>query len=318
LSLIRGLLSQTRDSAGSVDEFIATLESRVQALARAHDQITADRWAPARLQDLIEVEAGAYLGEQRDRVKQTGPNVLLTPSAFTVLALVIHELLTNAAKYGALSDGGTVTIDWHVDPDGSLLLHWRESGGPAVVAPTRRGFGSTVIERSIPYDLDGKAELAYRLAGLEAHFCIPSAHIVSVLPDVSSTERAKPVAMPTPELLKGRNVLLVEDNMIIAMDGEDALRDLGADVVTAGSVSRAREAIALGSIDFAVLDFNLGNETSLPVADLLAEQGIGFLFATGYGDGLDLPERFGDITLIKKPYSGVTLAQAIGPVLEGA
>ena len=106
--------------------------------------------------------------------------------------------------------------------------------------------------------------------------------------------------------------------MIIAMDGEDALRDLGADVVTAGSVSRAREAIGLGSIDFAVLDFNLGNETSLPVADLLAEQGIGFLFATGYGDGLDLPERFGDITLIKKPYSGVTLAQAIGPVIGGA
>ncbi|ANI78248.1 HWE histidine kinase domain-containing protein [Sphingobium sp. EP60837] len=315
LSLIRGLLSQTRNSARSVDEFIATLESRVQALARAHDQITADRWAPARLQDLIEVEAGAYLGERRDRVKQTGPNVLLTPSAFTVLALVIHELLTNAAKYGALSDGGTVSIDWHVDPDGSLLLHWLESGGPAVVAPTRRGFGSTVIERSIPYDLDGKAEIAYRLAGLEAHFCIPSAHIASVLPDVSGAERTKPVAVPTPELLKGRNILLVEDNMIIAMDGEDALRDLGADVVTAGSVSRAREALALRNIDFAVLDFNLGTETSLPVADLLAEQGIGFLFATGYGDGLDLPERFGGITLIKKPYSNVTLAQAIGPAI---
>ncbi|AMK16940.1 MULTISPECIES: HWE histidine kinase domain-containing protein [Sphingobium] len=317
LSLIRGLLSQTKDSARSVEEFIATLESRIQALARAHDQITADRWAPARLQDLIEVEAGAYLGERRDRVKQTGPNVLLTPSAFTVLALVIHELLTNAAKYGALSDGGTVAIDWHVDADGSLLLHWLESGGPAVVAPSRRGFGSTVIERSIPYDLDGRAEIAYRLAGVEAHFCIPSAHIVSVLPDVVGAERAKPAPAPAPELLKGRNVLLVEDNMIIAMDGEDALRDLGAEVVTVASVSRAREAIDLGRIDFAVLDFNLGTETSLPIADLLAARGISFLFATGYGDGLDLPERFGDITLIKKPYSGTTLGQAIAPVIAG-
>jgi light-regulated signal transduction histidine kinase (bacteriophytochrome)/CheY-like chemotaxis protein len=317
LSLIRGLLSQTKDSARSVEEFIATLESRIQALARAHDQITADRWAPARLQDLIEVEAGAYLGERRDRVKQTGPNVLLTPSAFTVLALVIHELLTNAAKYGALSDGGTVAIDWHVDADGSLLLHWLESGGPAVVAPSRRGFGSTVIERSIPYDLDGRAEIAYRLAGVEAHFCIPSAHIVSVLPDVVGAERAKPAAAPAPELLKGRNVLLVEDNMIIAMDGEDALCDLGAEVVTVASVSRAKEAIDLGRIDFAVLDFNLGTETSLPIADLLAERGIGFLFATGYGDGLDLPERFSGITLIKKPYSGTTLGQAIAPVIAG-
>lgn len=316
LSLIRGLLSQTRDSARSVDEFIGTLESRVHALARAHDQITADRWSPARLYDLIEVESGAYLGERSDRVQLSGPNVLLTPGCFTVLALVIHEMLTNAAKYGALSDSGTVKIDWRVDEDGSLLIDWTESGGPPVVAPTRRGFGSTVIERSIPYDLGGHAEISYRLAGIEAHFCIPSIHVVSVLPDVTATDRAKPAAPVVPGLLKGRNVLLVEDNMIIAMDGEDALRDLGADVVTAASVGRAHEAIAIQSVDLAVLDFNLGHETSLPIADMLAERGIPFLFATGYGDGLELPTRFEAVTLLKKPYSGATLAQALAPVIE--
>lgn len=315
LSLIRGLLSQTRDSARSVDEFIGTLESRVHALARAHDQITADRWSPARLYDLIEVESGAYLGERSDRVQLSGPNVLLTPGCFTVLALVIHEMLTNAAKYGALSDSGTVKIDWRVDEDGSLLIEWSESGGPPVVAPTRRGFGSTVIERSIPYDLGGHAEINYRLAGIEAHFCIPSIHVVSVLPDMTGTDRAKSVAPVVPGLLKGRNVLLVEDNMIIAMDGEDALRDLGADVVTAASVGRAHEAIAIQPVDLAVLDFNLGHETSLPVADLLAERGIPFIFATGYGDGLELPARFEAVTLLKKPYSGATLAQALAPVI---
>ncbi|RJG55837.1 GAF domain-containing protein [Sphingobium terrigena] len=316
LALIRGLLSQTRSSAVSVEDFIGTLESRIHALARAHDQITADRWSPARLYDLIEVEAGAYLGERRDRVRLSGPNVLLTPGCFTVMALVIHEMLTNAAKYGALSDNGTVAIDWHVDQDGSLLIDWTESGGPAVVAPTRRGFGSTVIERSIPYDLDGHAEIHYRLAGIEAHFCIPSVHVVSVLPDVVGTERPLPVIAATPELLKGRHVLLVEDNMIIAMDGEDALRDLGADVTTAASVARAREAIEQQPIDLAVLDFNLGAETSMPVADLLAERGIPFLFATGYGDGLELPDRFAGVTLVKKPYSGATLAQAMTPLVD--
>ncbi len=315
LALIRGLISQTRQSAMSVEQFVDTLESRVHALARAHDQITADRWAPARLYDLIEVEAAAYLGQRSDRVRLTGPNVLLTPAAFTVLALVIHELLTNAAKYGALTDGGTVSIDWRVDEDGSLLLDWAESGGPAVVAPTRRGFGSTVIERSIPYDLNGHAEVHYRLAGLEAQFCIPSAHVVAVLPDALKTERTAASTASKPDLLGGRTVLLVEDNMIIAMDGEDALRDLGADVVTASSVGRAREAIQLHAFDLAVLDFNLGDDTSLPVADLLAEKNIPFLFATGYGDGLELPARFSAITLVKKPYSGATLAGAIGPVL---
>ncbi|WP_298402004.1 HWE histidine kinase domain-containing protein [Sphingobium sp.] len=318
LSLIRGLLSQTRDSAHSVEEFIGTLESRVHALARAHDQITADRWSPARLYDLIEVEAGAYLGERSDRVRLTGPNVLLTPGCFTVLALVIHEMLTNAAKYGALSDNGSVAIDWRVDEDGSLLLDWTEIGGPPVVAPTRRGFGSTVIERSIPYDLGGQAEINYRLAGIEAHFCIPSRHVVSVLSDSAGRDRAKQAAPVTPGLLRGRNVLLVEDNMIIAMDGEDALRDLGAEVMTAASVGRAREAIAIQPVDLAVLDFNLGHETSLPVADLLAERGIPFLFATGYGDGLELPERFEAVTLVKKPYSGATLAQALAPVIDAA
>lgn len=318
LSLIRGLLSQTRDGARSVDEFIGTLESRVHALARAHDQITADRWSPARLYDLIEVESAAYLGERSDRVRLTGPNVLLTPGCFTVMALVIHEMLTNAAKYGALSDNGSVSIDWRVDEDGSLLLDWTESGGPPVVAPTRRGFGSTVIERSIPYDLGGHAEVAYRLAGIEAHFCIPSVHVVSVLPAATGGERPKPVAPVAPGLLKGCNVLLVEDNMIIAMDGEDALRDLGAEVMTAASVGRAREAIAIQPVHIAVLDFNLGAETSLPVADLLAERGIPFIFATGYGDGLELPSRFADVTLVKKPYSGATLAQALAPIIETA
>ncbi|MGB3928225.1 MAG: GAF domain-containing protein, partial [Sphingobium sp.] len=286
-------------------EVVLRLSDSVDAeRQRAHDQITADRWSPARLYDLIEVEAGAYLGEKRDRVQLSGPNVLLTPGCFTVMALVIHEMLTNAAKYGALSDSGTVTIAWRVDEDGSLLLDWTESGGPAVVAPTRRGFGSTVIERSIPYDLGGDAEINYRLAGIEAHFCIPSRHVVAVLPDLIEGERVKAVAVAMPGLLNDRHVLLVEDNMIIAMDGEDALRDLGAEVLTAASVGRAREAIALGPVDLAVLDFNLGSETSLPVADLLAERGVPFIFATGYGDGLELPARFEHIALVKKPYSG--------------
>jgi CheY-like chemotaxis protein len=96
------------------------------------------------------------------------------------------------------------------------------------------------------------------------------------------------------------------------------LRDLGAEVMTAASVGRAREAVALQKVDLAVLDFNLGHESSLPVADLLTERGIPFLFATGYGDGLELPARFARVPLVKKPYSGATLAQALGPMAGAA
>jgi len=319
LSLIRGLISQTRQNSLTTEAFIETLDDRVQALARAHDQITADRWGPASLIDLIETESGAYLATKRDRIKLTGPNVLVEPTAFTVLALVFHELMTNAAKYGALVDGGVVSIDWRVDEDGSLLINWRESGGPPVTAPTRRGFGSTIIERSIPYDLGGNADIQYRLNGLEAEFCVPSRFVAHVLPDrpeqVSQAVKVDKVRL----LLDGLDVLLVEDSMIIALDGEDALRDLGARrVYTAASVGRASTILDQEALDFAVLDFNLGDETSLTVADLLLARGIPFVFATGYGDGLEVPERFAAIGIVKKPYGIDSLARIIAGARDTA
>ena len=311
LALIRGLIAQSRRADLDAKSFVATLDDRVQALARAHDQITADRWGPARLIDLIETEAAAYLGLKRDRIRLSGPNVLVDPTAFTALALVFHELLTNAAKYGALTDSGVVDIRWTRDEEGSLEIEWRESGGPAVTAPKRRGFGSTIIERSVPYDLGGKAEIRYRLSGFEADFCIPSRFVVSVLPDSVKSKAVVKAVRPGGQPLTGKTVLLVEDSMIIALDSEDALRALGAEqVLVASSVNQARNLIEDESIDVAVLDFNLGIETSLPVAEALGVRDIPFVFATGYGDGIDLPERFAKTGVVKKPYNADDLAAA--------
>ncbi len=313
LSLIRGLISQTRGTALTPEAFVETLDDRIRALARAHDQITADRWGPARLIDLIETESGAFLGHKRDRVKMTGPNVLIEPGAFTTMALVFHELMTNAAKYGALVDGGTVLIDWKIDADGSLLIDWREEGGPPVTAPSRRGFGSTIIERSIPFDLGGAADIQYRLSGFTAHFCVPSRHVARVLRDAPPRVQA-PKAKPADRgVLDGRTVLLVEDSMIIALDGEDALKLLGAGtVLTAGTVARGLSILAgEPSPEFALLDFNLGIETSLAIADALMTRGIPFAFATGYGDQIDLPERLRHIPVVRKPYGTDTLGRAI-------
>ncbi|WCT74630.1 HWE histidine kinase domain-containing protein [Sphingomonas naphthae] len=315
LALIRGLVSQGRATPMPTAAFIETLDDRIGSLARAHDQITADRWAPASLIDLIETEAAAYLSSNRERIRARGPNVLLEPTAFTTMALVLHELITNAAKYGALSDSGHVDVSWTVDEDGSLLLDWTEIGGPAVTAPSRRGFGSTIIERSIPYDLQGKAEAHYRLGGLEAHFCIPSRWVASVLADTARSRAKAPKPAVSEGLLNGRHVLLVEDSLIIALDGEDGLRSLGARAVTtASNVNEALSVIAANPPGFALLDFNLGVETSLPVADALAEAGIPFAFATGYGDQLDLPERHAAVLIVKKPYNLESLAAAIARV----
>jgi len=187
LGLIRGLVSQSRGGATTVEDFASVLGGRVQALARAHDQITRDQWGPASLRVLIEAEAAAYAGEGLGHppggtgvVMDASPDVLLQPEAFTTLVLVLHELMTNSAKYGALYNGrGQVHIHWERDASGRLVILWTERGGPPVQAPTRRGFGTTIIERSIPHDLKGEATVEYLLAGVRARLVIPASFVVS-------------------------------------------------------------------------------------------------------------------------------------------
>jgi light-regulated signal transduction histidine kinase (bacteriophytochrome)/CheY-like chemotaxis protein len=311
LALIRGLVGQSHRDGLSTEEFIRTLDSRVQALARAHDQITTRRWGPGRLVELIQSEANAYLGAKRDRVVLDGPELLINPDAFTVLALVFHELTTNAAKYGALSDHGRVKVSWHVDASGALQLTWRESGGPVVTAPTRRGFGSTLIERSIPFELGGTAKLQYRVSGIEAEFSIPGRYLAGIPTGATAVDYVGETGR-SEGILAGMHVLLIEDSMLIALSAEDALRELGAAQVTvAPSAAAARQAMTAGRIDFAVLDFNLGNETSLPIAEELVGRGVPVVMATGYGTDLDLPAVLKDVPVVTKPYDLRTLAPKV-------
>jgi two-component sensor histidine kinase len=164
-----------------VATFIATLDDRIRSLARAHDQITADRWGPAPLLELIEVEASAYLRDRSHRIVARGENVLLYPVAYVTMALVIHELTTNAAKYGALADSGTVDLSWEIEREsGDLVIDWRERDGPEVREPGHRGFGSTIIERSIPYDLGGTARVDFHRQGLHARFTLPARSIAGL------------------------------------------------------------------------------------------------------------------------------------------
>ena len=311
LSLVRSLISRTRGHALTHEEFAETLEGRVQALARAHDQLTMKRWAATEIEPLVRAEANAYLGDNGERIRLSGPNVSLEPVAFNTLSLVLHELITNCAKYGALSDSGHVDLRWGVDVDGSLLITWRETGGPPVQAPTRKGFGTTIIERSIPYDLGGRARSAYRLTGFEAEFTIPAKFVTVGLGVVAGG--AQPAEPSVPATLDDfpSTVLLVEDSMLIALDIEEALKSLGArKVITASSVRQARDALAEGGIDFAILDINLGSESSLTIAEELRDGGIPFLFASGYGEQAQLSADFAGHEVISKPYGRGEIAEA--------
>jgi light-regulated signal transduction histidine kinase (bacteriophytochrome) len=320
LSLIRGVVRQSRGSASSLEDYVRELDGRIDALARAHNQITNDSWGPAPLRGLIETEVAGYLASRSDRVSTEGPDVLLDPVAFATLALVFHELVTNSAKYGGLSDSGRVAVAWRLDKEGDLLIDWREQGGPPVQAPTRQGFGSTLIRRSIPYDLGGSARIEYKLAGVEAHFCIPAAHVA--LRRSPAATQAAPRAIEAygdtvaDRPLEDQTVLLVEDNLIIAMDAEDVLTQLGAKrVVPAASVAQGLAGIDSAAPTIALLDINLGNETSFTIAERLLARGIPFAFATGYGDKADLPSAFVAIPILQKPYTITGVAGALSALL---
>lgn len=313
LGLIRGVITQSRDSATSIESFTEVVGGRIQALARAHDQITADNWGPASLRSLIAAEAAAYLGGRGERVHLAGPEVLIEPEAFTTIALVVHEMITNSAKYGALSDQrGRVDIAAAFTSDGSLSLRWTERSGPPVSPPTRRGFGSTVIERSIRHDLKGAATVDYAPSGLVAHFTIPAAYVrqaPGALPPGATM-----AAMPLRPGRLPQDVLLVEDTMIIALDAEDMLRQLGvATVRLAASVADALAVIAVRPPAFALLDVNLGVESSFAVAARLRALGVPFAFATGYGEQAAFPPDFVDTPRLRKPYTAETLRDLLEP-----
>ena len=303
LNLIKGLISQSADGHYDVSSLTGVIGGRIDALARAHDQITRQLWAPASLYDLIETECDAYLGVKADRVVITGPDAMLNPDAFSALSLVIHELMTNSAKYGALCDTrGRVDVTTAQQANGSLKLEWRETGGPAVQAPKRRGFGTTIIERSIPYELNGTSAIRYELTGVEVELTVPAAHIDEFRDrQESRTNRAtSAVADSTREL---GNVLVVEDNMIIALDAEVLMEELGAKTVSlASSVDHALRLIESTEFGFALLDVNLGSETSVAIAEKLLSKGVPFTFATGYGETDALRRQFPNAPAIQKPY----------------
>jgi light-regulated signal transduction histidine kinase (bacteriophytochrome)/CheY-like chemotaxis protein len=309
LSLVRGLVAQSKDTAGSIEDFASVLGGRIQALARAHDQITSLNWAPVALKSLVESEAGAYLGARAGRIRMGGPDVALDPKAFATLALVVHEMMTNSAKYGALADStGQVEVAWSLDKGSRLVIEWKESGGPPVQPPARRGFGTTIIERSIPFDLNGDAELRFDLLGVQARFVVPS-NYVQVMAAAPAAQRM--AEKPAASRLSG-TALIVEDNLIIAMSAEVILLELGArHVETASSVTEALKAIERLKPSFALLDLNLGGENSIPVGKRLTELDVPFMFATGYGERAPIPADLGFAPVIQKPYTRDVIERAL-------
>lgn len=168
LAILQSIAAQTFRSATRAER--QTFEGRLGALAEAHNLLSTAKWQGSDLQDVINRVLQPYRINNPDRVRMFGPPVPLSPRLAVVLSMIVHEIATNATKYGALSnDTGTVTLDWEILQESSgkqLRLIWTEAGGPLVTAPVQRGFGSRLIERSARDQLGGSATVDFLPRGV--------------------------------------------------------------------------------------------------------------------------------------------------------
>jgi PAS domain S-box-containing protein len=163
---------RTRETSRSVDEFVAALEGRIQSMANAHALLSRSRWQGVRLSDLVRGELAPYATSSNTVTR--GPEVMLTARATQTISMVLHELTTNAAKYGALSTAaGQVSVIWTISSCGRLQLEWSERGGPPPPPSPRQGYGTSVIRNLIPHQLDGAVDLSFSGEGVRCRLEIP-------------------------------------------------------------------------------------------------------------------------------------------------
>ena len=315
LGLVRGIISQSAGHTEDAKTLVEDVSDRIRSLARAFDLLSNTNWQAASMHELLRTEIDAF-DQSQACITMSGPDVLLQPKAFTAMALVSHELFTNARKHGALSvPSGRIVIQSTSNPDGNVGIFWQEIGGPPVTTPKRRGFGYTILTEVIPFEVDGSSTPAFAPSGFTLAIELPGATaecvsavsppsvasgVTSDLPDYSVLARLLAVS------------LVVEDNLFIALDVEDMLRKLGAERVdVAKTVDEAIELIGQRTYSFALLDVKLGTENSLPVARALLPTGARMVFGTGYGDAHSLDPALASVPIVSKPYHPKSLARLL-------
>ncbi len=184
LTVVQSIASQTLRTTPDPKHFVDTFRQRVQALGRAHGVLTQAQWRGTGLRELAEAVLGGFADAER-KLRFDGPTLRLSPNAAISLAMALHELGTNALKHGALSTAkGNIGLSWELvdesDPEkGRLRLTWSEHGGPAVMPPSRKGFGRRMLEQGIAHELGGAVELDYAAGGLICRMTFPAARVLS-------------------------------------------------------------------------------------------------------------------------------------------
>jgi two-component sensor histidine kinase/DNA-binding response OmpR family regulator len=316
VAVVQSIMRLTK--ADNMESYVSAVDGRIRALSNAHKLLSRSRWEGADLGKLVDEEFAPYRTDEVEKVLIDGPAVLLQPNTAQTLALALHELATNAAKYGALSaDAGRVALNWTLKP-GRLELSWVESGGPSVNAPTTRGYGTRVVTMGIENQLGGSVNFDWHRSGLRCSMAVPmDAKTVSFRKSHDDRRRTEVGSVGVPAKATDASlILLVEDEPLVAMMLADMLSELGH--VVDGPYSRLKDAMGParnGDIQAGILDVNLGGESIYGVADVLIARGIPFVFVTGYSaDSID--RRFAEVPVLQKPIERQKLQLALSTIAQ--
>ncbi len=323
LAVVQSIAQQTLGRGNRLPDEGRRLIGRISALAESHRLLARSSWRGASFCELIEGAVAPHRHENPGRITAEGPDLQINPRAAQTLVLALHELVTNAAKYGALSTpDGVLRVVWDVTGSGEarlLRLLWLERGGPRIdPAPERRGFGSRLLEQTLAFELEGRATLDFAPEGLRAVVELPVKALGTRQAALHAAEvpPALQAAAADGAAVAGKRVLVVEDEHLVAHETAAVLSSAGCTVVgPVASVAAAVEAISATAPDAAVLDINLGTEFVWPVALLLQARGVPFVFVSGYAAPLAIPQGLAGVLRLEKPLAPdmllAGLAQAV-------
>jgi len=308
LALVRSISRQTADGSASIEDYADSLEKRILALAGANNLLTESSFNSVQLKSLL-LKIIPSIGDFKERLQLEGPRIKLARSIVPMMVLVIHELTTNAVKYGALSiKQGRLRIVWQLKED-SLFLEWKELNGPVVKEPSRIGFGTSVIKNAIKYEFHGESQMEFQEDGLWVQFRIPNNLIGEDTEDVTAAEQVAEAVSPQVDKKQIEiNVLILEDDFINAQDMKRivALAKVN-EINTFSNQQEALDSMNTMPYGMALLDVNLKNETSNLVAWECANKGIPFYYLTGYGSSFLEQKAFPAAPVLLKPIQTETL-----------
>ena len=319
LTIVQAIARQT--AANSAGDFLDRFGGRIEALAASQDLLVKNAWKGVALADLVQSQLGPLGALIGSRIEIAGPSFLISPPAAQTLGMALHELATNADKHGALSNRhGRVDIEWRLEPaeDGetAFLMSWCESGGPPVKEPYRRGFGSVIVADMPEASLGAKVYVDYARAGLTWRLRCPAHEVLEECQSLASSRRTGRTGEP-PQGGAAPRVLIVEDEPVVAHEIAEILKQGGFCAVgPACSVAQALELLKANGCDAAVLDINLGKETSEAVAWELMQLQTPFVTVSGYSK-TQKPAAFADVPALTKPLRPDTLIREVWRCMTG-